>query len=121
MKTAVRDDYNHPEIEWADDPRLILATAHRQESFGESMHHICRAIGKVLEEYHNIKTLYSIHMNPIVRRAVDEELNGCDQVHIIKPLNVLDCHNIMARSYIVLTDRGGIQEEAPSLGKLSSL
>ena len=81
------------------------------------MHHMFRAIRRVLEEHPDVKALYPIHMNPVVRKAAEEELGGCDQIHIIEPLDALDCHNIMARSYLVLTDSGGIQEEVPSLGK----
>lgn len=117
LKTTVRDDYTHPEIEWAADSRLILITAHRRENLGEPMHHMFRAIRRVLEEHADVKALYPIHMNPVVRKAADEELGNCDRIHIIEPLDVLDCHNIMARSYMILTDSGGIQEEAPSLGK----
>ena len=117
LKTTVREDYTHPEIEWAAGNRLILLTAHRRENLGEPMHHMFRAIRRVLEEHPDVKALYPIHMNPIVRKAAEEELGGCDRIHIIEPLDVLDCHNIMARSYLILTDSGGIQEEAPSLGK----
>ena len=117
LKTTVRDDFDHPEIEWALDSRLILITAHRRENLGEPMHHMFRAIRRVLEEHPDVKALYPIHMNPVVRKAAEKELGDCDRIHIIEPLDVLDCHNIMARSYLVLTDSGGIQEEAPSLGK----
>ena len=117
LKTTVRDDYVHPEIEWAKDSRLILITAHRRENLGEPMHHMFRAIRRVLDEHADVKALYPIHLNPAVRKAAAEELADCDRIHIIEPLDVLDCHNIMARSYLILTDSGGIQEEAPSLGK----
>ena len=117
LKTTVKDDYSHPEIDWADGSRLILITAHRRENLGEPMHHMFKSIRRVLDEYSNVKALYPIHMNPIVRKAADEELGGCECIHIIEPLDVLDFHNIMARSYMILTDSGGIQEEAPSLGK----
>jgi UDP-N-acetylglucosamine 2-epimerase (non-hydrolysing) len=117
LKTTVRQDYAHPEIEWAKGSRLILLTAHRRENLGAPMHHMFRAIRRVLEEHPDVKALYPIHMNPVVRAAAEEELGGCDRIHIIEPLEVLDCHNIMARSYLILTDSGGIQEEAPSLGK----
>ena len=117
LKTTVRDDYSHPEIDWAAGSRLILITAHRRENLGEPMHHMFRAIRRVLEEHADVKALYPIHMNPVVRKAAEEELGDCDRIHIIEPLDVLDCHNIMARSYLILTDSGGIQEEAPSLGK----
>ncbi|MBR3241205.1 MAG: UDP-N-acetylglucosamine 2-epimerase (non-hydrolyzing) [Parasporobacterium sp.] len=117
LKTTVRDDYNHQEIEWAAGSRLILITAHRRENLGEPMHQMFRAIRRVLEEHSDVKALYPIHMNPAVRKAAEEELGGCNRIHIVEPLDVLACHNIMARSYLILTDSGGIQEEAPSLGK----
>ena len=117
LKTTVRDDYHHDELDWAEGSRLILLTAHRRENLGEPMHHMFRAIRRVLEEHPDVKALYPIHMNPLVRQAAEEQLGNCDRIHIIEPLEVLDCHNIMARSYLILTDSGGIQEEAPSLGK----
>ena len=117
LKTTVRADYTHPELEWAEGSRLILITAHRRENLGEPMHHMFRAIRRVMDEHPDVRAIYPIHMNPVVRRAADEELGGCDRIHIIEPLEVLDCHNIMAKSYMILTDSGGIQEEAPSLGK----
>lgn len=117
LKTTVKKDYNHPELEWAKNNRLIFITAHRRENLGQPMHNMFRAIRRVMEENPDLKALYPIHMNPIVRRAADEELGNFDRIHIIDPIEVLDCHNIMARSYLILTDSGGIQEEAPSLGK----
>ena len=117
LKTTVREDYTHPELEWAKGSRLILLTAHRRENLGEPMHHMFRAIRRVLEEHPDVKALYPIHLNPAVRKVASEELGNCDRIHIIEPLEVLDCHNIMARSYLILTDSGGIQEEAPALGK----
>lgn len=117
LKTTVRDDYSHPELEWAKDSRLILITAHRRENLGEPMHNMFRAIRRVMEEHPDVKAIYPIHMNPVVRKAADEELGDCDRIHIIEPLEVLDFHNFLARSYMILTDSGGIQEEAPSLGK----
>ena len=117
LKTTVRSDYTNPELEWAGDSRLIFITAHRRENLGRPMHSMFRAIRRVLNEHPDIKALYPIHMNPLVRKAADEELGDCDRIHIIDPIEVFDCHNIMARSYLILTDSGGIQEEAPSLGK----
>ena len=117
LKTTVREDYEHPELEWARDSRLIMITAHRRENLGEPMHNMFRAIRRVMNEHPDVKALYPIHMNPVVRKAAEEELGGLDRIHIIEPLEVLDCHNIMAKSYMILTDSGGIQEEAPSLGK----
>ena len=117
LKTTVRDDYTHPELEWAADSRLIMLTAHRRENLGEPMRHMFRAIRRVMEEHPDVKAIYPIHMNPVVRQAAEEELGGCDRIRIIEPLDVLDFHNFLARSYLILTDSGGIQEEAPSLGK----
>ena len=117
LKTTVKEEYTHPELEWAEGSRLIFITAHRRENQGEPMHHMFRAIRRVMEEHPDVKALYPIHMNPVVRKAADEELGDCDRIHIIEPVEVFDCHNIMAKSYLILTDSGGIQEEAPSLGK----
>ena len=117
LKTTVREDYTHPDLEWAKDSRLIMITAHRRENLGEPMHHMFRAIRRVMEEHPDVKAIYPIHMNPIVRKAADEELGDCDRIRIIEPLEVLDFHNFLARSFMILTDSGGIQEEAPSLGK----
>ncbi|WP_270750166.1 non-hydrolyzing UDP-N-acetylglucosamine 2-epimerase [Fusobacterium hominis] len=117
LKTTVKQDYTHPELEWAKGSKLIFITAHRRENQGKPMHNMFRAIRRVIDEFPDIKALYPIHMNPIVRKAAEEELNGCDRIHIIDPVEVFDCHNIMANSYLILTDSGGIQEEAPSLGK----
>lgn len=117
LNTTVKDDYMHPELEWASDSKLIMLTAHRRENLGEPMHHMFRAIRRIIDEHQDVKVIYPIHMNPIVRKAANEELGDCDRVHIIEPLEVLDFHNFLARSYMILTDSGGIQEEAPSLGK----
>lgn len=117
LKTTVSDDYANSELDWAEDSRLILITAHRRENLGEPMHHMFRAIRRVMEEYPDTKAIYPIHMNPLVRRAAHEELDGFDRLRIVEPLEVFDFHNFMARSYLILTDSGGIQEEAPSLGK----
>ena len=117
LRHTVRDGYTHPELEWAEDSRLILITAHRRENLGEPMHRMFRAIRRVMEERPDTKAIYPIHMNPQVRKAAHEELDGFECLHVIAPLEVVDFHNFMARSYLILTDSGGIQEEAPSLGK----
>lgn len=117
LKTTVRNNYTHPELEWASDSKLIIITAHRRENLGEPMHHMFRAIRKIMDEYPDVKAIYPIHMNPVVRATANEELAECDRIHIIEPLEVLDFHNFLAHSYMILTDSGGIQEEAPSLGK----
>lgn len=117
LKTTVRQDYTHPELEWAKDSRLILITAHRRENLGEPMKNMFRAIRRVMDEHPDVKAIYPIHMNPVVRQTADEILGGEERIRIIEPLEVLDFHNFLARSYMILTDSGGIQEEAPSLGK----
>lgn len=117
LKTTVRDDYSHPELEWAKGSRLILITAHRRENLGEPMKNMFRAIRRVMDEHPDVKAIYPIHMNPIVRNTARSILGDDERIHIIEPLDVLDFHNFMARSYLILTDSGGIQEEAPSLGK----
>lgn len=117
LKTTVREDYTHPELEWAKGSRLIMITAHRRENQGKPMHNMFRAIRRVVNEHSDVKAIYPIHMNPAVRKAAEEELGGCDRIRIIEPLDVLDFHNFLARSFMILTDSGGIQEEAPSLGK----
>ena len=117
LKTTVRADYTHPELEWAKDSRLIMITAHRRENLGEPMHRMFRAIRRIIDENPDVKAIYPIHMNPVVRQAANEELAGCDRIRIIEPLEVLDFHNFLAHCYMIITDSGGIQEEAPSLGK----
>lgn len=117
LRTTVREGYAHPELEWAQGSRLILITAHRRENLGDPMHRMFRAIRRVMEERPDTKAIYPIHMNPQVRKAAHEELDGFDRLRIIDPLEVVDFHNFMARSHLILTDSGGIQEEAPGLGK----
>lgn len=117
LKTTIQADYQNELLDWADGSRLILITAHRRENLGVPMRGMFRAIRRIIEERPDVKAVYPIHMNPIVREAAHEELDGCDRLRIVDPLEVLDFHNIMARSILILTDSGGIQEEAPSLGK----
>ena len=117
LKTTVRNDYTHPELDWAKDSRLIMLTAHRRENLGKPMHNMFRAIRRIVDETEDVKVIYPIHMNPVVRKAADEELGDDDRIHIIEPLDVLDFHTFLSSSYLILTDSGGIQEEAPSLGK----
>lgn len=117
LKTTVRENYTHPDLEWANGSRLIMITAHRRENLGEPMRHMFKAIRRVMDEHPDVKAIYPIHMNPVVRETADEFLGGDDRIHIIEPLDVLDFHNFLSRSYLILTDSGGIQEEAPSLGK----
>ena len=117
LNITVRSDYQHPELQWVGSSRLIMITAHRRENLGDPMRHMFRAIRRVMDEHQDIKAIYPIHMNPFVRKIADEELRGCERIHIIEPLEVVDFHNFLSRSYMILTDSGGIQEEAPSLGK----
>ena len=117
LRTTVRNDYSHPDINWAAGGRLILLTAHRRENLGEPMRQMFRAIRRVTDEHPDVKVIYPVHMNPAVRNAAEAELGGCERIRLIEPLDVTDFHNFMARSYLILTDSGGIQEEAPSLGK----
>lgn len=117
LKTTVRADYTHSELEWAKDSRLIMITAHRRENLGKPMENMFRAIKRVMDAHPDVKAIYPIHMNPIVRETADNILGNFDRIRIIEPLDVVDFHNFMSRSYLILTDSGGIQEEAPSLGK----
>lgn len=117
LKTTVQADYSHPELDWAKDSRLVLITAHRRENLGDPMRNMFRAIRRVVSENKDVKALYPIHLNPVVREIAKEELADMDRIKLIEPIDVFDCHNIMAKSYLILTDSGGIQEEAPSLGK----
>lgn len=116
MQHTVKADYTHPELEWVGANKLIFITAHRRENLGEPMHHMFRAIRRVLDEHPACRAIYPIHMNPVVREAAEQELGGCDRIHIIEPIGVFDCHNFEARSFLCLTDSGGIQEECPSYG-----
>lgn len=118
MATTVDNNYTHPELEWIkDNERMILLTAHRRENLGEPMRHIFKAIRRIVDEFKDVKVIYPIHMNPKVREVANEVFAGCNKVKLIEPLEVFDFHNFQNKSYIILTDSGGIQEEAPSLGK----
>lgn len=117
LKTTVREDYAHSELEWASGFRLILITAHRRENLGKPMYQMFRAIKRVLDEHDDVKAIYPIHLNPVVRQTAQSVFGLDDRIHLIEPLEVLDFHNFMKASYLILTDSGGIQEEAPSLGK----
>lgn len=117
LKTTVKDKYKSDITDWANDSRLIVLTAHRRENLGEPLEHMFRAIKKIVDEFNDIKVVYPIHMNPVVRDTAKKILGNCNRIRIIEPLDVLDFHNLLAKSYLILTDSGGIQEEAPSLGK----
>ena len=118
MSTTVKENYSHKELEWIKPgERMILLTAHRRENLGEPMRHIFKAIRRIVDEFNDVKVIYPIHLNPKVREVANEIFSGCDKVKLIEPLEVFDFHNFQNKSYIILTDSGGIQEEAPSLGK----
>ncbi len=116
MHYTIRQDYRHPELDWVGDDKLILLTAHRRENLGEPMHRMFRAIRRVLDEHADCKAVYPIHMNPLVREAAKKEFCDCERIHIIEPMEISDFHNFEARTYLCLTDSGGIQEECPSCG-----
>jgi len=117
LRTTVREDYTDENLEWAHDSRLIILTAHRRENIGIPMQNIFRAIHRILKEYADIKVIYPIHLNPIVRRIASQEFHDCNNIKLIEPLDVIEFHNYLAKSTLILTDSGGIQEEASSLGK----
>ena len=117
LKITVKKDYYHEQLEWVKGSRFILITAHRRENIGEPMHNMFRAIKRIIEETPDVKVIYPIHMNPAVREVANEILGNTNRIRLIEPLDVLDFHNFMARAHLILTDSGGIQEEAPSLGK----
>ena len=114
---TVRSDFYHPETEWAKGSRLIAVTAHKRENLGEPMRDMFRAIRRIVEEFADVKVIYPVHLNPQVRKIADEEFGGCERKHLIEPLDVVEFHNLMKASYLIMTDSGGIQEEAPALGK----
>lgn len=117
LKTTVKEEYTSPIIEWANDSKLIVLTAHRRENYGEPMRHMFQAIKRIVDEHEDIKVVYPIHMNPMIKALADEIFTETKRVKIIPPMEVVDFHNLLAKSHIILTDSGGIQEEAPSLGK----
>jgi UDP-N-acetylglucosamine 2-epimerase (non-hydrolysing) len=117
LQTTVREDYTDEILQWAEGSRLLVLTAHRRENLGEPMHRMFRAIRRIVEEFPDVKMVYPVHLNPLVQKAADEELGDCDRIRLIEPLEVVEFHNLLARSTLILTDSGGIQEEAPSLGK----
>ena len=117
LKTTVDPSYKHDLLDWSKKSRLIVVTAHRRENLGEPMRHMFRAIRRITEEHPDVKVIYPVHLNPAVRAVAKEELQGCDRIRLVEPMEVLDFHNLLANSYLILTDSGGIQEEAPSLGK----
>lgn len=117
LQTTVQEDYQDEILQWAGDDRLIVLTAHRRENLGEPMRNMFRAIKRIIEKYPDIKVVYPVHLNPIVVNTAEEILGDCDRVRLVKPMEVIEFHNLLNKSYLILTDSGGIQEEAPSLGK----
>lgn len=117
LQTTVHDNYRHPDLEWCGNSRLVLVTAHRRENLGTPMVHMFRAIKRVLDEHDDVKAIYPIHLNPLVREIAHTVFGDDDRIRLIEPLDVLDFHNFMSQSFMILTDSGGIQEEAPSLAK----
>lgn len=117
LETTIKSNYSHPILDWAKDSRLIILTAHRRENWGEPMKNIFCAIRRIVDEFPDVKVVYPIHMNPLVRQIANDILKDCNRIKIIDPLDVVDFHNFLNRSYLIFTDSGGIQEEAPSLGK----
>jgi len=117
LKTTVRENYSHPVLDKLGDDRMILLTAHRRENLGQPMRNMFKAIKRLLAEHDDVQVIYPVHLNPAVREVADEILGNDSRIHLIEPLEVFDFHNFAARSYMILTDSGGVQEEAPSLGK----
>ncbi len=117
LSTTVKENYTHPIFEWLGQDKLILLTAHRRENLGEPMRHMFKAIKRIVDEFNDVKVVYPVHLNPKVRKVADEILGDNDKVKLIEPLEVIDFHNFINKSHIILTDSGGIQEEAPGLGK----
>lgn len=117
LKTTVSEKYTNENIEWVGDSRLILVTAHRRENLGEPMRNIFTAIKKIVDEFNDVKVIYPVHLNPKVQSVAKEILGDNDRIRLIDPLDVIDFHNFMDRAYIIMSDSGGVQEEAPALGK----
>lgn len=117
MSTTISDDYQNEVFDWVGNDRMILLTAHRRENIGDSMKSIFKAVKRIVTEFPYVKVVYPIHKNPVVREIANEIFGDCDKVKLIEPLEVFDFHNFMNKSYIILTDSGGVQEEAPALGK----
>lgn len=117
LKTTIRNDYKNENLKWAEGSRLLLLTVHRRENLGAPMRSIFRAIKRIVQEFEDVKIIYPIHKNPIIRETAEEVIADMERIRMIEPLDVVDFHNFMSRSYLILTDSGGVQEEAPSLGK----
>ena len=116
LQTTVKETYSHPVLEKLGNDRLVLMTAHRRENLGEPMRNMFRAIKRLVDKHEDVQVVYPVHMNPVVRETANDILGDHGRIHLIEPLDVIDFHNVAARSYLMLTDSGGVQEEAPSLG-----
>ncbi|MBB5355442.1 UDP-N-acetylglucosamine 2-epimerase (non-hydrolyzing) [Anoxybacillus mongoliensis] len=116
LKTTVREAYTHPILEKVAGSRMILLTAHRRENLGDPMRNMFRAVKRLVEDYDDVQVVYPVHLNPVVRELANDILGNDERIHLIEPLDVIDFHNFAARAHIILTDSGGVQEEAPSLG-----
>lgn len=117
MRTTIQASYEHEELLWARGSRLVILTAHRRENQGDPLRHMLLAVRRVVDETADVKVIYPVHQNPKVRKTAEEILGNHDRIRLIEPLGVMDFHNFMNQSYLILTDSGGIQEEAPGLGK----
>lgn len=117
LKTTVQPNFSNPVLDWAAGSRLLLLTAHRRENLGTNMQHIFHAVRRIVEKYDDVKAVYPVHPNPAISGAAKEAFAGCKNVLLTEPLDVVTFHNLMSRAYLILTDSGGIQEEAPHLGK----
>ena len=117
LQTTVTGEYDSELIDWARGSRLIVLTAHRRENLGEPMYRMFRAIKRIIEKHDDVKMVYPVHLNPIVRKAAEDVFGGVDRVRLIAPMEVVDFHNLLNHAYLIMTDSGGIQEEAPSLHK----
>ncbi|ESU34337.1 UDP-N-acetylglucosamine 2-epimerase [Bacillus sp. 17376] len=116
LKTTVKETYQHEVLDKLGNDRLILMTAHRRENLGEPMRNMFRAIKRIVDEQRDVQVVYPVHLNPVVRELADEVLGNDPRIHLIEPLDVIDFHNFASRAHLILTDSGGVQEEAPSLG-----
>ena len=117
LKTTVRKDYHHPLYDWIGNDRLVLLTAHRRENLGEPMRNMFKGIKRAVDEIKDVKVLYPVHMNPKVLEVANEVFSNHPRIKLVEPMDVLDFHNFIHKSYLILSDSGGIQEEASALGK----
>jgi len=117
LKTTIKEEYTHEVIEKLGNDKMILLTAHRRENLGKNMISMFRAIKRIVDDFDDVQVIYPIHLNPLVRDTANDIFGDSDRIHLIEPLEVIDFHNFLNKAHIIMTDSGGIQEEAPSLGK----